>query len=133
MAEKNMTLHVITPRGSVVKQEEVTAVYVQTPSGSMGFLPGHTPLIAALVPHILRYEVGGKTHRLFVANGLVEVLNNEVNVLTTASEGENEVDFARAQASYERAAERLHSDQEIDRARAQASLNRAKARLSLRG
>lgn len=45
MAEKNMTLHVITPRGTVVKQEEVTAVYVQAPTGSMGFLPGHTPLI----------------------------------------------------------------------------------------
>lgn len=132
MAEKLMKLDVVTPQGVSLAQDNVEAVYVETISGSMGFLPDHTPLIAALKPHALRYSVAGTETPLFVSGGLVEVFNNEVHVVAPAAEGKSEIDFARAQAALDRALARLQSKENIDEARAKAALERAKARLSMR-
>lgn len=131
MSDRKLKLEVVTPAG-IVLDEQVDAVYVVTNSGSMGFLPDHAPLIAALVPHVLRYTINGVEDRIFVSRGMVEVLDNVVHILTNAAEAKSAIDFARAEAARERALQRLHSQTNIDHARAEAALNRANARLSLR-
>lgn len=132
MAGKQLALEVVTPDQAPLA---VTCdfVVVTTTSGEMGFLPDHAPLVAALVPHVLRYTIDGQEDHLFVSGGLVEVRDNVVSVLTNAAETSSEIDFARAEEARQRALAQLAKREHVDEARAHAALARANARLSMQG
>ena len=73
----------------VVVTPEKTEVDVRVPSvtlplydGEMGILKGHSPLVGRLGYGILRFQADGTTHKYFVDEGLVQVNQDVVTILT---------------------------------------------------
>jgi len=127
-----LTLRVITP-DRIVLDTQVESVKVPAVDGSMGFLPRHAALVAALDIGQLAWREGGKEHRLFVSGGFAEVRQDTVRVVSEAGERPEEIDVERARAAEKRARERLDQGREtgaqIDILRAELALRRAQVRL----
>jgi F-type H+-transporting ATPase subunit epsilon len=71
----------ITPE-KVLLDEEVEAVMLRTDVGDAAFLPGHTPLIGAVVPGVVRFVAEGGSEKSFeTERGLVRVEPDGVAVL----------------------------------------------------
>jgi len=127
----SLTLRVITPERIVL---DTIAREVKFPGldGSIGVLPRHAPLVAALDAGDLTWtDEGGRREHMFVSGGFAEVRANTVRLVTEASEPASEIDVERATRAAERARERLRARRveegtaEFDLLRAEASLRRA--------
>ena len=134
MAESTFTMKLVTPQRKVL-ESEVVALQVPGSEGYLGILAHHAPLITTLQPGRLDVRVPGGALRSFaVSGGFLEVSANRATVLADTAERVEEIDRARAQASRDRAEQRLStagSDAGVDRTRALRSLERAKNRLAL--
>ncbi|MGB9887326.1 MAG: F0F1 ATP synthase subunit epsilon [Moorellales bacterium] len=129
MSAKQISFQVITPERVVLK-EEVEALMVPGAEGYLGILPGHIPIVTGLVPGVVRYRQGGRTGRLAVSGGFMEVADNRALILADAAERAEEIDVARAQRAKERALKRLKERPPgLDVARAELALRRALARI----
>ena len=134
----SITLRVITPDRIVV---DVTASEVQFPAldGSMGILPRHAAMVAALDAGVLSWKDSGEHGLMFVSGGFAEVRDNTVRIVTEASEPASEIDVERADQSAERARTRLRggggeiSLLEFDQLRAEGALRRALMRKLVSG
>jgi len=73
-------IEIATPEKLVVQQR---AEYAEIPGkdGYMGILPGHAALLSELGDGQLSYTLGGKTERLHIVGGYVEVRDDHVRVL----------------------------------------------------
>ena len=93
----------VTPE-HVLLQEDVTAVMLRTDVGDATFLAGHTPLIGALVPGLVRFErEDGTTERTAVHGGFVHVTRQGVTVLAPVAERMGDIDVDRARRALETA------------------------------
>lgn len=72
---------VVTPEKTEV-DVRATSVTVPLFDGEMGILKGHSPLVGRLGYGVLRMQVDGQLQRYFVEEGLVQVNNNVVSILT---------------------------------------------------
>jgi F-type H+-transporting ATPase subunit epsilon len=97
-------LEIVTPEKRVL-DADVDSVTVPTASGEAGILPHHAPLVSALRPGIVTYNIKGGVNRLAVSAGFVEVNSDKVAVLVDSAETAEEIDVAAANADRE-AAER---------------------------
>ena len=72
-----MQLDIVTPDRRVVvgKADDVV---IPAKEGEIDILPGHAPFFGMLGTGVLRFVVEGKTHRLMVSGGFVEVDNDHV-------------------------------------------------------
>ncbi|NYE57720.1 F0F1 ATP synthase subunit epsilon [Carboxydothermus ferrireducens] len=132
MADK-IKLEVVTPE-RVVANEYVDFVVAPGVEGEIGILPFHAPLITSLDIGILRYTVEGKTEKIALSGGFLEVKGNKVVVLANAAERGEEIDVERAQRALERARERLaRRTPDIDVLRAELAMRRALNRLKAAG
>jgi len=131
-----LTLRVITP-DRIVLDTRAEAVRVPAVDGSMGFLPHHANLIAALDIGLLFWREGGKEQTLFVSGGFVEIKQGTVRVVSEAGERPADIDVERARAAEKRARERLdqgrESSEPFDLLRAELALRRAMLRLRAAG
>lgn len=131
-----LTLRVITP-DKIVLDTQAEAVRVPAVDGSMGFLPRHANLVAALDVGVLSWREGGKDQQLFVSGGFVEVRQDTVRVVSEAGERPAEIDVERAREAEKRARERLDQGREqavvVDILRAELALKRAMMRLRTAG
>lgn len=117
-----------------------TASSIALPSvkGTMGVLPRHAPLMAALEVGRTKLE-GGAPDRAgaesgtvdwVTGDGFVEILDNRVLVLVDFADNTKDIDIERARASRDRAKSRILTYQEgVDRVRAEMALRRAMLRL----
>ncbi len=127
---KTFELEIATPERLLVK-EQVTEAQIPGAEGEMGVLRGHAPLLSRLGIGLLSYVAGGRRSFLVIADGIVEILPDQVRVLAVRAEKPEEIDTTRAEAAMKRAAERLQSPKEVlDYARAQSALKRAQARVA---
>ena len=135
MAE-NIHLEVVTPEGIVVSEE---AQIVASPGslGEFGVLNGHTPFLTTLKIGMIRYtDANGKEHFVFVSGGFAEALPDKVTVLAESAEKRSDIDLERAKEALARAEKRLAEDrakEEVDFARARGSLERATVRIRIAG
>jgi len=131
-----LTLRVITP-DKIVLDTQAETVRVPAVDGSMGFLPRHANLVAALDIGLLSWREGGKEQSLFVSGGFVEVKNDTVRVVSEAGERPGDINIERARSAEKRARERLDQGREtgvvIDILRAELALRRAQVRLRAAG
>ncbi|NLO89352.1 MAG: F0F1 ATP synthase subunit epsilon [Clostridia bacterium] len=133
MAEKILTMEVVTPERHVIKTE-ADSIVVPAAEGYLGILPNHAPLITSLRIGVVRYRQEGQEKRMAISGGFMEVADNVVTILADTAELAEEIDVDRATASKERALQRLRERKEnLDYARAQMSLQRAIARLKAAG
>lgn len=97
----------VTPE-RVVFEGEVQAVMLRTAEGEAAFLPGHTALIGALVPGLVRFQQeNGTEERAAVHGGFVQVEPDHVVVLAPIAELAGEIDVPRAERALEEAERRL--------------------------
>ena len=127
MADK-IHLQIVTA-GGVVFDRMVHVVNLPLENGSIGVLANHAPLIGAVVDGVVTCASSEGEYVIAVGIGVVNIVNNEVTVLSrTAEEAEN-IDLARAEAAEKRARERLAAkNADTDASRAEAALHRAVAR-----
>ncbi len=130
MFDKPFTLEVITPERAVLSTQ---AVSVSAPGVEGGFqvLFHHAPLLSALEPgRVTVRSSDGKEYLFATSGGFLEVHDNKVLLLLETAERPGDIDVARAEASRDRAQQRLaHRTPELDVVRAEASLRRALNRL----
>ena len=72
-----MQLDIVTPDRRVVVGN-ADDVVIPAKEGEIDVLPGHAPFLGMLGTGVLRFVAEGKTHRLMVSGGFVEVDNNRV-------------------------------------------------------
>ncbi len=126
-----LTLRVITP-DQIALDEQVDSVRLPGVDGSMGVLPRHAHMVAALDAGEVEWKAGGSQEFLFVSGGFAEVRDGTVRVVSEAGERPTDIDPERAREAERRARERLDQarrGEPIDILRAQASLRRAMMRI----
>ena len=124
------TLHLeIVTAGGAAVDTQAAQVTLPLADGEAGVLPGHAPLLGALVSGVVRYTAGGAEHYCAVSPGTVNVAANTVTVLARTAEPAPDIDLPRAEAAEHRARERLDDKTGgWDMKRAQIALHRAIAR-----
>ncbi|MEW6724165.1 MAG: F0F1 ATP synthase subunit epsilon [Bacillota bacterium] len=129
---KGILLEVVTPERKVYSRE-VEMVIARAIDGDIGVLRGHTPLVTALQPWVLRARIEENEERMAVSGGFMEVTPEKITILAETAELASEIDVERAKSARQRAEARLAGegldDEETDQIRAEAALRRAMARL----
>jgi F-type H+-transporting ATPase subunit epsilon len=132
----NIHLEVVTPE-KIVVSEEAQIVASPGSEGEFGVLSGHTPFLTSLKTGTIRYtDASGKEHYVFVSGGFAEALPDKVTILAESAEINIDIDVNRAKEALARAEKRLaeeRSREDIDFARARASLERATVRIRVAG
>src|SRR5215470_11254576 len=114
---------VVTPEATAL---QTPAQFVALPlyDGELGVMPGHSPFIGRLGYGELRVVENGKTFRLYVDGGFVQVANNQVSVLTQQAIPAEKLDVAVAREQLASARARKANSPELmairDRAELQA-------------
>jgi len=125
-------LEIVTPEAKVYS-EDVDMVTLPGVEGQMGVLPQHVRLMTQLVPGELIVRKDGRDDFMAVGQGLVEVNNERVSILTTMAIAVDRIDEAAAEEARQRAAARLRekiSSEEV--ASVNASLARSMAQLRVK-
>ncbi len=127
----HLTLEIVTPERAVI-HEKVDAVEIPAADGSLGVLPGHTPLLTTLRVGLLRYRKGEEQQFTLIAFGFAEVLPDRVTILAQVAERPEEIDVARADAARMRAETRLAGPgRDIDFERARIAMMKSLVRLQV--
>jgi F-type H+-transporting ATPase subunit epsilon len=125
-------LEIVTPT-AVVYSEDVEMVTLPAIEGQMGVLPQHVRLMTQLVPGELIVRKNAHDDFLAVGEGLVEVTNERVSIVTNMAIPIDQIDEATAEEARQRAAARLRekiSSEEV--ASVNASLARSLAQLRVK-
>lgn len=127
--EDRIHLQIVTAGGTKY-DNYVHTVTLPLSGGECGILADHAPLMGAVTDGVVRCAFAEDGHAyIAVGIGVANVVHNEVTLLVRAAEPAEEIDLPRAEASGQRARERLAQKAAgLDAARAEASLRRALAR-----
>lgn len=136
MAEDSvLTVSIVTPDGSVY-DNNAKMIIVKTPSGEMGILPNHIPVIASLEIDAVRVKVSdNEEDEIAVSGGFIEFSKNIATVVANAAECQADIDEDRAQAAKKRAeqmistAKQTHNVDELKRS--EIALRRAINRINI--
>ena len=127
-----LKLEIVTPDATVYS-DDVEMVTLPAVQGQMGVLPQHVRLMTQLVPGELIVRKDGRDDFMAVGEGLVEVTNEKLSILTNMAIPVESIDEAAADEARQRAAARLReklSSEEI--ASVNASLARSLAQLNVK-
>jgi F-type H+-transporting ATPase subunit epsilon len=127
-----LRLEIVTPEATVYSQD-VEMVTLPAVGGQMGVLPQHIRLMTQMVPGEMIVRKDGHDDFLAVGEGLVEVTNERVSIVTNMAVAVESIDEAAAEEARLRAAARLKeklSSEEI--ASVNASLARSLAQLNVK-
>jgi F-type H+-transporting ATPase subunit epsilon len=127
-----LRLEIVTPEATVYS-EPIEMVTLPAIEGQMGVLPQHVRLITQLVPGELTVRRNGRDEFLAVGEGLVEVTNTQVSIVTNMAVAVESIDEAAAEEARQRAAARLKerlSSEEV--ASVNAALARSLAQLNVK-
>lgn len=119
-----LKLEIVTP-DAVVYSEQVEMVTLPGVEGQMGVLPQHVRLITQMVPGELTVQKDGQDKFLAVGEGMVEVTNDHVSIVTNMAVTVESIDEAVAEEARQRAAARLKEKLSAEEV---ASVNAALAR-----
>jgi F-type H+-transporting ATPase subunit epsilon len=127
-----LQLEIVTPEATVYS-EAVDMVTLPGVEGQMGVLPQHVRLMTQMVPGELIVRKDGREDYLAVGEGLVEVTNDHISIVTNMAVTLESIDEAAAEEARQRAAARLRdklSSEEV--ASVNASLARSLAQLHVK-
>lgn len=131
----DFTLNIFTPNGVLIKGLKTNSLTIPTNKGEINVLPGHTHIVSELETGILTAKTASGDRRFLITAGLLKVLGQTVNILSTTSEKAESIDIDRANSAYAKAESRLLSKTDIltdvDRIKFERKLQRAKARIKL--
>jgi len=125
-------LEIVTPE-TTAYSADVEMVTLPGVDGQLGILPEHVRLMTLLTPGELIVRKAGHDDFMAVGEGLVEVTNDRVSIVTNMAIAVDKIDEAAAEEARERAAARLRekiSSEEV--ASVNASLARSLAQLQVK-
>ena len=99
-------LEVVTPDRLLFSQE-VDEVSAPGTEGDFGVLPGHCHFMSTLRIGELRYRIGETNHYMSVLWGFAQVTPKKVTILAEVAEKAEDIDVERAEATVQKAEERL--------------------------
>lgn len=109
----------------------VQKIQVSGSEGELGIFPGHTPLLTAIKPGMVRIvKQHGEEEYIYLSGGVLEVQAGTVTVLADTAIRGTDLDEARALEAKRKAEEHInkaHGD--VDYAQASAELAKAIAKL----
>ena len=125
-------LKIVTPDG-LLFDGQAEELIVRTTSGDLGILAGHINCVAPLGMGRATIITEGQKRYAACIGGLISVNGGTVNLVPTTFEWAEEIDAARAEASFQRAQNVLKdkSASKTDIRLAQARLHRALVRKSV--
>lgn len=127
-----LQVDVVTIERRVYSAEDVEMVVAPAVEGTMGVLPRHEPLVAALAEGELRIVRPGASEVLAIGGGFMQVRPRHVVVMADVAERAAEIDLERAERARRRAEQRLEAaPQDLDAERALAALRRAQVRVKV--
>lgn len=121
---KTLNLQIVTPEG-IAYSDDVEMVGLRSVEGQIGIMPNHIRLMTQMMPGEMMLRKDGQMKFLAVGEGLVEVTNDRVAILTDMAVAAETIDEAKAEEARRRAEARLH---EKISAEELASVNAALAR-----
>jgi len=109
----------------------VEKIQVTGSEGELGIFPGHTPLLTAIKPGMIRIvKENGQEEFIYLSGGVLEVQPYNVIVLADTAIRGQDLDEARALEAKRQAEENIHgSHGDVDYAQASAELAKAIAKL----
>lgn len=109
----------------------VEKIQVTGSEGELGIFPGHTPLLTAIKPGMIRIvKENGQEEFIYLSGGVLEVQPYDVIVLADTAIRGQDLDEARALEAKRQAEENIHgSHGDVDYAQASAELAKAIAKL----
>lgn len=126
-------VRVVTPEAAE-RDFRCTQLNIETPSGNMGILSHHMPLVTKINISVLTSIHDKERKNYAIAGGVLFFQDNEATIMADAFEYEGEIDLERAEKAKQRAEQRLtKADDGIDYKRAELALKRAINRIQLRG
>lgn len=135
--ENHLTVNVVTPNG-VVYDHHAVIVVAKTPTGEIGILANHAPIIVPLIIDEVRVKrTDSDTHVDWIAvnGGIMEVRDNVVTILADSAERERDIDVPRAQRAKQRAERMIQEAKEMKDIdglkRAEVMLHRALNRIKV--
>ena len=130
--KKKMMLEVVTPY-QVFYEGQIEKIVLPALDGSLGILPGHSPLVVAITPGIARFEADGESRSFSLSEGFAEIAHHVVVIVSNAAEWPEQIDEDRAQSALDRANAKLNNPANTDEQRiyARHAIRRAKTRLKL--
>ena len=128
---KTFTLAVLAAEKPFYEGDCISLV-IPTVDGLYGIQAGHSNMIAAIVPGVLKYTTpDGNEHIAALSEGMVKVEDNHVLLLVNTAERPEEIDENRARRAAEEAKEAILQRRSIqDYHAAQVKLRRAISRLN---
>ncbi|MCI9156263.1 MAG: ATP synthase F1 subunit epsilon [Lawsonibacter sp.] len=135
---KTFQVHILAADRSFYEGPCLSLV-IPTSDGERGILANHSPMIAAVQPGTLRYQVPGEEPQLAaISPGMVKVEGNDVLVLVDSAEHPEEIDAVRAQREVDEAREALlqkrsRQEHQIAQATLARALNRLRVKAGMRG
>jgi len=124
-----LNLRVMAPN-RIVWNSEVQEVILSTNSGRIGILPNHAPLLTALDIGIIKIRLNGQWSTMALMGGFAMVDNNQMTILVNEVEKANEINFQKAQETFQIAQDKLaQAEGRKQIIEANLTLKRAKARL----
>lgn len=109
----------------------VEKIQVTGSEGELGIFPGHTPLLTAIKPGMVRIvKENNAEEYIYLSGGVLEVQPTTVTVLADTAIRGKDLDEARAMESKRKAEEHINNTHgDIDYAQASAELSKALAKL----
>ena len=103
-----LTINVVTPRGSVVSSSKTGAITAPGELGEFEVLPGHVPFLTTLHPGVLSIGEGADAAIYAISRGYLRVDHTGlVEVLVERAVAAGKVDAALARSELDKAAEEL--------------------------
>ncbi len=131
----DFNLNIFTPNGVLIKGLKSSSLTIPTTKGEINVLPGHTHMVSVLETGIMSAKTSNGVKRFSITSGLVKILGEEINILSTTSENMEDIDIARAKSALAKANSRLQSATEVltdvDRIKFQRKVQRAATRIKL--
>ena len=92
----SLTLRVLTP-SRIVLDTTASSVRIPGVDGSIGVLPRHAPMVAALDAGELLYRHEGKEEHFFVSGGFAQMIDDKLTLLTQEAREPESIDPAAAE------------------------------------
>lgn len=107
------------------------SIQVTGSEGELGIHAGHTPLLSAITPGMVRIlKQGGEEDVIYLSGGMLEVQPGIVTVLADTAIRGIDLDAAKAEEAKRQAEERIHNQHgDMDFAQAASELAKAIAQL----
>ncbi|HOO77306.1 MAG TPA: ATP synthase F1 subunit epsilon [bacterium] len=137
MTAATLKLRIVSPRGVLFDDGDISSIVAWGAGGKLEILPGHTRFLTSLRIEEMRIRKGAGRHLQetiwAVSGGFLEVDREGVTVTTTSAETSAEIDVERARQSRERMLAFLKNGEGggVETLRARWALKRSEIRLKI--